>query len=431
MALIPIPYGVTFGSGFSTATNLSYKIAIDFDPPISRPPTIRRKFSSLELISSSRQLSEVLKIDTSAYFRTGFFGQGSAEFSFSRRIGVNQYYVYAVIQSYIMHVERTLRNPCLKKDVESRFTSQQGGWKWFFAQYGHQFVKSIIKGGSYYALLEVHTNSREEQEQVRSKLKFHSGSRFKASASFSKDFQEIQDIASVSIYKIQSGGSGEPTEIAFDEMLEEFRNFPGLIKEHPAPFAVVIFDYQTQLLFPEEPPKEDSISRIQQRKVLKDLARSYLHLRDYKANLEYVLGHFTELDLFRDLDEVAFDAKRKEYKNSLKLVSREIDNIVDHAEDCENNYQECKTYASASSIDELPLPDIGGEKLSIKQMEDQIASLRLEFGKLQTKMDKLKEKAEAAEGKADNAYKRAEEGVKLGNDNRNTLSQLLQGEIKP
>lgn len=109
---------------------------------------------------------------------------------------VNQYYTYALIRCHVLNPPRTLRNPKLKQDARDLLVNQ--GWGAFAAAYGWEYVEGFIDGGTYYALLEVHTSSEAEQRDVAGKLSGYYGP-FSASAKFESALKDIQKSLAINV----------------------------------------------------------------------------------------------------------------------------------------------------------------------------------------------------------------------------------------
>src|SRR6185437_16801765 len=156
MAQVPMGSQLYAGRGFNPDTGDVFGVAIDFDSELKPAGSIGQHIDFfLESVTSSRELSQKLNVAASASFK-GAWGV-SAEFSLSSTKEVNQYYTYALIRCSVINPPRTLRNPRLKP--EARDVLENQGWEAFAAAYGWEYVEGFIDGGTYYALLEMHTST--------------------------------------------------------------------------------------------------------------------------------------------------------------------------------------------------------------------------------------------------------------------------------
>lgn len=364
------------GVGYDNTTGTTKAVAIDFDPP---PLPAPGQEVTLELLSieSSRELTEKLSIDISASFKQGV-GGASAEFNLSQSYEINQYFTYALMKVNVKNTPQLLTNPRLSEQAKEFITQNQNDEAAFFRKFGDQFVEGVITGGSYYALIQIQTTNEKQQQETKTKLSGFYGT-FKASAEFRTTFQEIQKNSVTNIYLAQKGGSGDNLEITLDAMLQQVESFPSLIKNSPVNIAVITANYSDKVIFPNL-PEPGSLPNGNQEEVLEDFGIDYYRFRDYRSNLKFILERFTEFDDFRDLEADELEAKKQEYQDSLESVEEGINEIVKRAERCQKDYRQCEVFTP--NINFLPLPTIGGELLSIKQMEEQLAALRSEIASL-------------------------------------------------
>ncbi|BAY65118.1 hypothetical protein NIES22_52200 [Calothrix brevissima NIES-22] len=377
MAEIPMQAQLYMGRGVNSITGKPFGTAIEFDTP---PDDTEGQEVSLHLlaISSSRELTETLNISASASFKKGFGGV-SAEFSLVQSRQFNNYYTYAMVRCFVKNPPKLLRNPRLKSEAEDLL--KQKGWDEFAKAYGWEYVAGHITGGSYYGLIEIQTINETEQQDIKRKLSGFYGA-FDASVEVQNSLKEIVKNTTTNVFVTHSGGYGQPVAVSLEAMIEDARNFPAVVSKNPIKIVVLTSDYQSTVPLPQL-PNQNFIVRIQQKNTLEDLGREYLKLRDYKANLEFVLEHLIEFDDFRELDTQQLQSKRQEYQDSLDGTANEIDEIVKRASNCMDDFGQCQTYAP--SIQRLPLPKIGGNLMNLKQIEEHLSKLRQEVENLRAR----------------------------------------------
>ncbi|MGL6339753.1 MAG: hypothetical protein ACRC80_11505 [Waterburya sp.] len=376
MAQIPMLDNLFVGRGLNSATGKSFGVAIDFDEPQS-VATGQNTVLQLVSIASSRELTEKLNINASASFSKGIGGI-SAEFSLAQSREFNSYYTYALVRVVVTNPPLLLRNPRLKPKAQELLI--QRGWDEFSMAYGWEYIEGFITGGSYYALIEIQTTDEKQQKNIKSKLSGFYGP-FSASGSLSSSFTDIEKNTTTNIFVAQSGGNGDLIEVSLEDMITQAQNFPTLAKQDPVAIIAITADYRNTVPLPQL-PSPNSLSRTRQKNTLEDLGLEYLKLRDYKANLQFVLEHLVEFDDFRDIDTLQLDSKREKYQKSLELAASEIDEIVQRANNCTEDFSQCKTYIPKFKF--LSLPKIGGDLMNLKQMEEQLAELREEIKSLKT-----------------------------------------------
>jgi Alanine-zipper, major outer membrane lipoprotein len=395
MAEIPMLNQLFVGRGLNSSTGKVFGTAIEFDSPLS-VTSGQQTLLELVSISSSRELTETLNINASASFKKGF-GGGSAEFSLAQSRQLNNYYTYALVRVFVTNPPQILRNPKLKPEAQKLLENK--GWDEFAAAYGWEYVEGFVPGGSYYALIEIQTMNEKQQKDIKGELSGFYGP-FSAEADLESTFKSVIKETTTNIFVTQSAGTGDPLEITLEAMITQAKNFPAIAKADPVPIIAITSDYQSTVALPSI-PSPNSLVRIQQRDTLEDLGRDYLKLRDYKANLNFVLENLREFDDFRELDALQLDSKRQEYQKSLEATADKIDEIVRHANDCSEDFSKCTTFVS--DIEFLPLPKIGGDLMNLKQMEEQLITLRQELENLKAGVINAQGTANIAVGKADTA----------------------------
>lgn len=376
MAQLQVPMnGQSYiGRGIDTSTGKLLRVAIEYDE-IQPVTTGQHTTMMLQSITSSYELATTLSISASASASNGVWS-GSASFSMMKSRTVNNYYTYALVKVEVVNPARVLRNPRLTQEAEQKLKEQ--GWDAFFALYGSEYIEGEVTGGTYYAMIEFQTSTESQQQDVRLKLSGAYGS-FDASLSLQATFKEISKTTAHNVFVVQSGGSGDVLETTLDKMIEQAVNFPKLAKEHPVPVFALTNDYKSTVNLPNV-PSPNSLLRIRQRDLLKELDKRYLQLLDYKSSVQFVLEHLIEFDDFRGLTAEQLGQKRAEFKKSLEDTANDIDMIVNRATRCSDDATMCETYVPTATI--LPLPTIGGKLMTIKQLEEKLNKLQTAFEQL-------------------------------------------------
>jgi hypothetical protein len=367
MATIPWGNQFTVGVGLDSLTQETYGTAIEFDPPVSEQPGQTTSFY-LETVTSSRDLAQTLNISAAASLDLGIFS-GSAEFSLVRSTDINSFYTYALVRVSVMNPPMIIRNPRLTQQARSML--EQQGWNAFAAAYSWEYIAGIITGGTFYGLIEIQTTNSSEQQQIKTSLSASYGP-FGGNAALEVTFREIATRFALNVQVFRAGGGGAVT-MTWDAMLQEALQFPITIQNQPVSIQALVNDYRSSIPLPVIPPP-DTLPVLQQRLSLEDLGKEYLRLRDYKRSLEFILSRtFDEFDEFRDLDQAELNQKRIEFQESLQLTANELDLITQQARRCYADINQCTTFVS--TVRPLPLPQIGGDLMTIRQIEEQLANL--------------------------------------------------------
>ena len=419
MAEIPISSNLDFGFGLDSPTGVAKANAIDFDEPTIISPG-QNTIVKIDIIKQTSELTSLLDIEA-RFSIDGLSQGGSAEASMSKFIEVNEYYTYGLLRSIVTNPRRLIQNPRLKQEASDIL--QQQGYEAFVRQYGDQFIEGIIPGGSYYAMIVAETKSIREQESARAALSYSFGAgglSGEARTEFRQRITQLRDSIVLTIYTRQSGGAGDPSELDLDEMLDQVQSFPGIVNNDPVPMRAIVSNYQDRIVMPQPEPR-DSLAKRNQRDVLNELGTSYIKLRDYKSSLELVVQNIADFDQFRDLDEAGLEAKRVAFRDDLQLVIEDIDTIARSARKCAEDLGNCLNFSPRAKF--LRLPTIGGESLTIRQIQDQLLALRQQYEEFQTRLSSTeaialdgRDRANGAQNAANDAIARANTVESIAND---------------
>lgn len=365
--------GLYEGRGINPATGEIFQQAINFTPPIPVGSGQKPKLD-LKIISSSKQLANLLSVDASASLHVKTKGNVSAQASFSDQQQINSYYQYALVTVSVTNPTQLLREPVLKENARKLLES--GGWEEFAKSYGLEFVEGYIPGGYYYALIEIQTTDSSKQQEIAAKLSgSYSGFGVdgKVTAEAENQIKTALKDQKISVSVCQSGGSGDPLEVTLDKMIEQAINFPALIRENPVFMTAITNTYQRAV--PDLPRSKGSeLFWNTQTNTLNELGEQYLELDDYKSNLEFVLKN---LDKFGEFDELKRKEKKKEFQQSLNATKKEIDVLVKQAKACSENCDKCTSYTLPETFKYLELP--GGKIVNLNQMEETLQKLTKEL----------------------------------------------------
>jgi hypothetical protein len=379
MAQIPMGDQFIIGRGVNSLSGKTHNTAIEFDAPMSVAPG-QDKVLLFEAVTSSRELTQKMSISASASLNMGDWG-GSAGFKLTQSREINNYYTYALIQVLVLNPPTLLQNPRLKPAAKNKLSNE--GWDAFAEAYGWEYIEGVRTGGSYYALIEIQTKSELQQQDVKGKLSAFYGP-FGGGVEAETMLREIANSTSVNVLVAQSGGAGDAFETSLEEMLDQARSFPSLVDISPIPIIALTAEYKDTVLLPPV-PAQNSLVRIQQKNTLEDLGNRYLKLRDYKANLEFILDNFIAFDDFRSLEIEELAAQKEHYANSLQTCAEELNKIVSSASTCTLSPNQCSTFVS--TVEFLPLPAIEGELMNLKTLQDHLNTMRNELDAVKQKAD--------------------------------------------
>jgi hypothetical protein len=373
MASIPVYPQLKVGRGVDPETGKEFATGIKFDAPVKG--NAQQTLFSLDIIKTSSELSQSLGISATASVTAGLFGL-TGEFRLTNTRQINTYYTYGLVRAEVRNAPELLQNPQLEDHAAQLLVNH--GWGEFAKVYGWEYVEGYISGASYYALIEVQTSNAKEQQAVSAALSGNYGM-IAAGGDFASKVRTSASTAIIRVFVAQGGGNSDVTEITLEEMIEQARTISKIATDTPVPIILLTTGYRQLPGLPSVPP-ENSLPRINQRNTLNDLGRTYLRLRDYKGNVEYVLDHLADVDEFRELTPDERRQKRDDYRKSLTEVVEEIEKIVQQAKMCSEDIAQCQGYTPGVNL--LPIPTIGGQLMNLKQMEDTLMTLRQQMDAL-------------------------------------------------
>jgi GTP-binding protein EngB required for normal cell division len=241
----------------------------------------------LHTVTSTQDLSKKLNFGTSVSFVAGPFSTVSVAARLLREHTVSAQHLYLLVAVVVTHSYEVLTTFALKPQASSLLKGK--ALDRFHASYGHGFIAGIVKGGCYYGLIEIQTDSLEEKRELAAKL---SGQVLGAGAArLDAERYLTESIADkktqISIFR--TGGLSVSTGLTLDEMLGEASTFPSSIAENPSiPFAIYR-DYSdippfSQLEYALRQEYEEYVQCVDR------LESLYLQYRDYRDALRSLIA---------------------------------------------------------------------------------------------------------------------------------------------
>lgn len=368
------------GRGVNSNTGKPFGTALTFEerPQIAPNPDAGQlgqgQDTQLELLSitSRKELAQAMNVSASASFKSVGGGiSGEAKFVQSREI--NSYYTYALVKVVVTNPPMLIYNAEFTPKATELLVKH--GWNKFEASYGAEYVDGYISGGSYYGLIEIQTTDSKSQMDAQAKLSGHYGG-FSGSAEISGSLKEISADTHINVFVHRVGGdSSEKLATTVEPMIEQAVLFADQAKKYPVPFIALIADYKSTIPLPDI-QDSDSLSMRHQRDCLKELGERYLDLQDYADTLKFVLKHLNGFAEFKGRDE---DQVRKEFQSSLDSANQEIDEIVNKATACSDDFTKCELHTPKTQFLKLP----GGDLMYLKELEEKLAQLTSQVEKLE------------------------------------------------
>ncbi len=386
------------GRGLNPATGEGFGVALDFEE-VPQPDTGQSILFELKQVKDSKELIEKLELSTSLSFSKGFGGL-SAAFNLSKSRELNYYHTYALVTVIVKNAPRLIQKPVYKP--EALLILERKGWEYFTQKFGWEYMEGVIEGGSYYGLIEIKTSSEADREEVSLKLSGHYGA-LSGDASFSRTMQEIQKKFELQVLVSSSAGQGLTIETDLDSIIDQAKNFAKVVQESPVPIVALTAEYSKTVLGGDTP---DVSIKHKQKDNLEYLGKNYLELRDYKANLDFILKNMEDFDDYRNLSSEEIIKQKKQLRKTMLLVDKETEKIIEIADKCSNDADSCQSYTPSLSI--LTLPKINGDQMTMNEMEAHIKALLTDVAKLKSDNSTNSNSLQQAHNRIDTLSKRVE-----------------------
>ena len=279
-------------------------------------------------IENSAQLDQALGVSASASLSTGY-ASGSASASYSKSLLISSYSLSYLVETVVSAKGNSIRDVKLKDQYRSLIV--KGGdaaINRFRTICGDGYIGEFTMGGSFQAVIQIHTKSKAESESLAATASA-SFSMASGSASFSSAVKKLAQSNEVRIWSFERGGGG-PVAITPDDIASKASSFPDAVKKSPTPSQAAIFSY---ILLLEDPtlPLIDFVKRETALSYLKDISE---RARDQQADAQYILDHPAEFySSPTDLPALAIELKTLDDLQS--VIRAKADACVKGAGSCE------------------------------------------------------------------------------------------------
>lgn len=378
MPVTPVFSGLQLGRGCDHAISKTFGWAVAFEPGQPLIPSAGQTTEfTFHVITSSSDLADSLNVAASAAFPIkGVIVAPEAKYVASSSI--QRFATYILVKVVVKNAEIVIKHPRLTDHAKGLLGT--GDWELFAKSYGLEYMSGVTAGGSYIGLIEVATRTEQEQIEIKSKVGGVTVG-VKAEAEFGLVLKEITNNKAHRVTIFQSGGSGDPLEVELQEMIDQAKTFPALVQANPVPLQALVERYEDTVPLPAIPPP-DSLTRIKRRDVLEELGRKYLEYKDTRSTIDYVLRHMLDFEMYKDLDEDDLARRRTELQQDFQGVSRQMNDIAESARRCYESFDACDL-PTAYYQPTAPLPQLGGQDMTIRQLEDKVAQLQMRLEAMQ------------------------------------------------
>lgn len=385
MSIEPILPGTYLGRGCDLSSGFNYGEGLEFHPalPVIENGAGQQVVFDLRQITSTNELMQSLNLTASASFAGTF--SVSAEAKYASQQQINQYNTYLLVSVRVTNPELIIRQPKLKPDAFQLLKDR--GWEAFEQQYGTDYLSGLVTGGSYYGLIEISTQSKEEQQTIAAAVSASYGI-FKSSGELDAKLKQAIQNKELKVKILQSGGSGDSLEISLEEMIEQAKNFPAMARQHPVPFQGLYEEYSKTVPLPPA-IGEGSLTKLHRTSVMEELGQRYLEYKDYRSDLIYVLQNLPNFKEYASLEAEELRQKRTQFDQDLKGITEQMNDLERRARLCRDSIQACELPATYYSPTE-PLPAFDGENKMLKELQAELRKVQTQVEELQKLQQAIK-----------------------------------------
>lgn len=341
--------GMNLGLGYNSASNIVHPVPAFVNVGNTYSVSMaqgQEVYMRIELLSNTLSLAEQMGVSASASLSYALTNKGSAKAFFSQSSKQNNYSIYVLVQIYVTNNTTLLdltKNYELKPEAKKLLPQNQPE---FIQQYGESFVSGIITGGEFIGILEIKSESDQEFQEIKTKLK-GSGNwgayDIKGSATFEKKLEEVTSEYSLTTTVLKRGGTGPFLEnLTRESFIKEALEFPEKVKgDNAYPYAALLTSFNN---IPREIPFYLDITN--QTSTLDRLGKWRQQLLNLLNDMEYARENP------REFPGINLDLVSKHYFK----ISEEITKIVESGRKCYLNYQQCDMPVLDFTLMEFTLP---------------------------------------------------------------------------
>ena len=324
--LIPYREGMEYGIGMDSPSADARNVAVLGEPTSIPNATGRIVTFELTQVSSDEDLQTALGVSASVDAGFGCFS-ASASMDFAQRCHVHSNSVFMLASVEVHLAFSQIRAPKLDPDAAAKLADDQ--MPRFQEMFGDVFVRGIQTGGRFFAVAEIHTTDRTDQESLSVSLSGSYGP-FQAEGTFSTDFKKAMSSRSMHVTVHTEGGVVPEIPTSLDEIQQVAKTFASTVEGHAVPYAVLLDKYS--ILDIPKPP--NYIDLQQQLDVLTFCAQERNAIWTRLSNVQYVLTNPNQFETGSGKYDMApLMAYRTALEADLKSVAKAASLALDHPRD--------------------------------------------------------------------------------------------------
>ena len=326
--LIPYRQGMEYGVGIDTPSGKSRNIGVLGTPSsIDNAPGSIVSFT-LTQVSSDEDLQTALGVSASAGGGVGCFS-ASASVDFAQKCHVNSHSVFLLVLVEVSLAFSQIKKPEIDPAAATHLAN--GDSARFQDMYGDVFVRGLQRGGRYYAVAEITTSDRTEQESLSIALKGSYGP-FSAQGSFSSSFSQAISNKALHITSTHEGGDVPKEATSLEEVQATASTFAATVEKNAVPYAALLDQYSI-LDLPNPPNYIDLQGQLD---VLAFCAQQRNSIWTHLNDVDYILDNLGQFETGSGYDTGPLVAYRAALETDLTAVKVAASNALDHPKEAKN-----------------------------------------------------------------------------------------------
>ncbi len=320
---VPYHYGLVYGVGVDTPSGEARNIAATGESSEIRNATGDTIDFYMNEITSVEDLHTELGISASASGGFGLFS-ASARFDYAKNCNIHRSHVFLFAKVSVIQAFSMINAPGIKDDAKTLL--EDGNMASFQDQYGDMFVRGLVRGGLFFATIQIFCKDETEKESIKAKVSA-SYAAISGSVQFDTNFQQTLSEHSTKVScHIEGGDPAQALPVTVKTMMDRAIHFPGELKDHGVVYAALLDSYSI-LPLPNPPNYIDLQNQ-------KDVLTECAHLRDQDLmelnDIDYITQHPDE---FIDVNTYPLSQLRNDLNDDLHTIATAASKALDHPKD--------------------------------------------------------------------------------------------------
>ena len=398
MPLVDYRFGFDYGTGVNSLTGENRGLAIKHGSPTKVSGAEGQDWDlRLNQVESTEDLHHALGLSAELDVSWGLFG-GSGKFAFAESTQVNSYSLFLLVSVAARNAFEQVLDIQFTENAASLM--QQGQAEAFRRRYGDTFVRGMLTGGEFYAVLEIKTRSTEEKQEMSAEMSASYGTFVDAEGEFEEELTSKLQDKQMSIYAFAKGGD-DTVPRTLEEVVQKAINFPTTVAgDRSVPYAALLVDYETVDII----GAPTWIDTLNARETLSSLASTRQFVLQKISDIDYVLqnqGQFASLD---DDALTQLNSTREQLRQQLVQTTKAASRCAGDVMDCEPATLEMPDLGFLDGF-ELPIHagkpvdslEPAGSSESVSEKAQRLSGLRRQASSLNAKIRRFSSAADRLE----------------------------------